>query len=64
MQLETEYKFISTDPTDDCVKHAGEPTEIKQYYLPSGTTLARDDNNVTITAPGHDPVLGTSKNPI
>jgi len=55
MASEIELKFLTT--TDGWKQYADEPTEIKQYYLPSGTTLARDDNNVTITAPGHDPVL-------
>ena len=55
MASEIELKFLIT--TDGWGQYAGKPTEIKQYYLPSGTTLARDDNNVTITAPGYASVV-------
>jgi CYTH domain-containing protein len=55
MASEIELKFLTT--TDGWKKYAGKPKEIKQYYLPSGTTLARDDNNVTITAPDCAPVV-------
>jgi CYTH domain-containing protein len=55
MASEIELKFFIT--TDRWKQYEGQPTEIKQYYLPSGTTLARDDSNVTITAPGYDSVV-------
>ena len=54
MASEIELKFLIT--TDGWKQYAGQPTEIKQYYLPSGTALACDDDNVTITVPGYDPV--------
>ena len=56
MASEIELKFLITTE-DSWKKYAGEPTEIKQYYLPSETTLALKDDNVTITVPGYASVV-------
>ncbi len=55
MASEIELKFLTT--TDGWKNHAGKPKEIKQYYLPSETTLTLNGDKVTITAPGCAPVV-------
>jgi CYTH domain-containing protein len=55
MASEIELKFLITK--DGWKKYAGKPKEIKQYYLPSETTLALNGDDVTITAPGYNPVV-------
>jgi CYTH domain-containing protein len=55
MASEIELKFLITK--DGWKKYAGKPKEIKQYYLPSETTLTLNGDKVTITAPGCDPVV-------
>jgi CYTH domain-containing protein len=55
MASEIELKFLTT--TDGWKQYAGKPKEIKQYYLPSETTLTLNGDNVTITAPSCAPVV-------